>query len=136
MPDFDPYAALRANETQSRAPRLSTGDIIAQLERWGERCGFHIEEARRHSVMLRFERLPIDLDNFTREVEAFCPDALRGFGAYAAAVRQVREAGVRLPEDVREIIDGLEIDSDGFNREALKRSLFRERSLLLIWGTP
>ncbi|MCK6575988.1 DUF4253 domain-containing protein [Myxococcota bacterium] len=53
---------------------LGTDDIIARLEAWDATHGLELESFDGSSLTVRLLRLPDDLDAFSEEVYAFCPD--------------------------------------------------------------
>jgi Domain of unknown function (DUF4253) len=55
---------------------LDTAAILGRLKEWSRRCEFAIIGAGFDWVDLRFQSLPINVDQFAEEVYDFCPDTL------------------------------------------------------------
>ena len=55
---------------------LDTGAILHRLEEWSGRCEFSLLGAGFDWLELRFQTLPVNLDEFAEEVYDFCPDTL------------------------------------------------------------
>lgn len=53
---------------------LESKDILNKIARWKEKYGLSIIGCSGSWVEIQFHRLPDDLDAFTEEVYAFCPD--------------------------------------------------------------
>lgn len=71
---FDPFDTIRAAEVDPANYDLTTEDVVDQLTQWHQRFGVEIVAADTESVVLRFLRLPADLDALTAEIVEFCPD--------------------------------------------------------------
>jgi Domain of unknown function (DUF4253) len=71
---FDHLDVIRAAEVDPANHDLTTEAVADQLARWHQRFGVEIVAADTETVVLRFLRLPVDLDTLTAEIVDFCPD--------------------------------------------------------------
>lgn len=62
--------------TNGRNYELDTGKILNRLISWAERCEFAVLGAGFDWVELRFNTLPIDVEEFAEEIYDFCPATL------------------------------------------------------------
>ncbi len=133
MPDDpDKFADLRDRGTHGINFDLRTEDIIARLSQWDQAYGLDLSEVDTDRVGFVLKRLPDDLDSFVREVYDFCPDTVdQGFGCFADAYG--RDHPEDLPEGVAELIEGIDFDDPEYGLEIMKRSIRRDREVMLWW---
>lgn len=62
--------------TNGQNYKLDTGKILTRLQNWAERCEFAVLGAGFDWVELRFNTLPINVEEFAEEIYDFCPATL------------------------------------------------------------
>jgi hypothetical protein len=133
-PDDRAFDLVRQNQTDGANYDVSTEDIIRRLRDWQARCEFEVVGAERDSVTLRFSTLPEDLGAFAREIYEFCPDTIdQHFGCFEEMIDGLEEMGKDVPEDVQELIEGVDLSDEGSGLELLRRSLARDKAIQLWW---
>lgn len=109
---------------------LETDDIVQKLAVWDEKHGVHVVDTAHDRLTLQFERLPEDLVAFANEIADFCPDIIeQGFGTMAEFLGD----GDSLPDDLRQLVDGLDPDDEAFGVQALARWLKQHQAVELWW---
>ena len=74
---MDSFEAVRRAGVEAVNYDLSNAAIIRQLEDWNRRLGLEVLEVAGDRVVVRFTRLPSDLEAFIdEELMEFCPDTL------------------------------------------------------------
>lgn len=109
---------------------LETDDIVRRVAVWDDRYGVHVVATAHDRLTVQFEHLPEDLIAFANEIADFCPDIIdQGFGTMA----EFLEDGDSLPDDLRQLVDGLDPESDDFGIQALARWLKQHQAVELWW---
>ncbi len=114
---------------------LDTDAIVERLMQWDERFGINLADVRSDgSFTVQFDRLDDDVEAFAREIYAFCPDIVdQGFGEMTEAAEQFEETGRGLPDDMKQLLDGLDPDDEDFGLQVLGRWLRTHRAVGLWW---
>lgn len=112
-----------------------TDAIVERLMQWDERFGIHLVDIRTDgSFTVQFDRLADDLDAFAREIHAFCPDVVdQGFGEMNEAAAQFEASGRGLPDDMRQLLEGLDPGDEDFGLKVLGRWLHTHRAVGFWW---
>ncbi|GEM_PF-5471333 len=71
-----PFSLLWVRETNGANYDLTTQTIIDKLRTWQQLCEFYLIGASVDWVELCFSTLPIDLMQFSEDINQFCPDIL------------------------------------------------------------
>lgn len=131
---MDKYAELREKQTNGANCDVSTGDIIDRLRKWDEKCDFTIGGVGFDRVELTITRLPDDLDTFVREIYKICPDTVdQGFGCVGDEIEMYEETGQEIPERLRELVKGVDLEKEDYGLEVMKRSLQKSPRIVLWW---
>jgi len=131
---MDKYEELRTQGTNGANFDIETEDVIARLKDWDERYGIDLSEVESDRVTVRFDSLPDDLDSLAGEIYEFCPDTIdQGFGCYDEMIDAAEEMEQEVPDDVRELVNGVDLEDEDYGLELLKRSLRREMVIGLWW---
>lgn len=111
---------------------LDTGAILRRLKEWSQRCELAILGAGFDWVELRFQTLPINLEEFAEEVYDFCPDTLdQGIVLPLPENREtLDESAFQHLETIEEWMDDA---LDDQTTDDLANYLKRERRLYLWW---
>lgn len=113
---------------------LDTDAVVRRLIHWDERYGIHVLEPGHDRVTVQFERLPDDLDSFAAEIADFCPDIIhQGFGAMDEMIEGYEESGKPLPDDIRQLVEGLDYEAEDFGVRVLARWLKQHQAVELWW---
>ncbi len=111
---------------------LDTGAILNRLEDWSGRCEFSLLGAGFDWLELRFETLPVNLEEFAEEVYDFCPDTLD-----QGIVLPLPEHRDTLDETdfqaMETLVDWMEDGAEDQSTDDLANYLKRERRLYLWW---
>ncbi|MEM6483665.1 MAG: DUF4253 domain-containing protein [Pseudomonadota bacterium] len=70
----DQFDVLRAAQTDGINYGLTNADIVAKLQEWDALYGVDIWHAETDTIELTLDRLPEDIEAFSNEIYAFCPD--------------------------------------------------------------
>jgi hypothetical protein len=131
---MDKYEELRLQKTSGINYDLETEDIIRQLKQWDETYGIDISDVAFDSVFVQFKTLPDDLNLLAEEIYEFCPDTIdQHFGCVADMIGAAEEMEQEIPEDVRQLTDGVDFEDEDYGLELLKRSLKRDKAVALWW---
>ena len=131
---MDKYAELEKCGTHGANFGLSPEDIVAKFREWDEQCDFTLSDIERDSVMVNFETLPEDLDSFARDIYDFCPDTVdQGFGCIEEMMELAEDMDEDVPEDMEELVEGVDFEDEDYGIELLKRSLKRDMRIHLWW---
>lgn len=127
-------AASKGEKAVATDQRLAIPERAASfIKKWQRKAGFSIEEEA-GSLHLQFQRLPDDLDSFVRSVYRICPDAVdQAFGCVAEAVADYRDRNLALPDDLRHLIEGVDLSVDSAGLLLLRRDLEQTKRLSLWW---
>lgn len=113
---------------------VTNQDILNQLAQWEKVCSFNITDVEIDSVMVQFNTLPVDLDQFAREIYEFCPDVIdQHYGCFDEMIEAAEEVGEEIPEYVKNLMEGIDLNDENFGFELLKRDLKLQGTLHLWW---
>ncbi len=111
---------------------LNTGAILHTLEDWAGRCEFSILGAGFDWLELRFQTLPVNLEEFAEEVYDFCPDTLDQ--GIVLPLPEHRETLDEVDFQAMEtIVDWMDEAQENQSTGDLAHYLKRERRLYLWW---
>lgn len=128
-PLFEPV--LRAN-TSAPNFQLDTAAIIQHLTSWRAVCNFTITAAESDRVDISFHTLPADMTAFVADMYSFCPDIVdQGTGCVAEMVEA--EDPETMPEEMKELVQGVDFQDDDYGLEILKRILEHDKKIMLWW---
>lgn len=129
------YAALYQCGVNGTNHDLDTNAIVERLMQWDERFGIHLVDVRTDgSFTVQFDRLDEDVEPFAREIYEFCPDIVdQGFGEMNEAAEQFESSGRGLPDDMKQLLGGLDPDDEDFGLKVLGRWLLQHRAVGLWW---
>jgi hypothetical protein len=131
---MDKYADLKKCGTNGANYGLGPEDILAKFQEWDKLCDFSLSEIELDRVTVSFRSLPEDLDSFARDVYDFCPDTVdQGFGCIEEMIGAAEERGEDIPEDIKELVEGVNFEDEDYGIELLKRSLKRDMKVCLWW---
>jgi len=131
---MDKYEELKKCGTHGVNYGLSTEDILAKFREWDEVCEFNLSGIETDRVMVDFQTLPEDLDSFVRDIYDFCPDTGdQGFGCIEEMMELAEDMDEDIPEDMEELVEGLDFEDEDCGIELLKRSLKRDMRIHLWW---
>jgi hypothetical protein len=126
----DPFRAVRKAKTSAPNYDLDTDAIIAKLQAWSTLCQFRVTSAKDDALELEFDTLPTDLDAFIQDLYAFCPDIV---DQGTACVPDMVESMDEIPDDLQEMIEGLDLEDENIGFTILKRELERNQAAALWW---
>ncbi|MBN1766061.1 MAG: DUF4253 domain-containing protein [Sedimentisphaerales bacterium] len=113
---------------------VSPEDIIDKLRLWAGISQFTIDEIKRDGLRITFQKLPEDLESFCEDVYSFCPDTIdQGYGCLGEFIDASDDIGEEVPEEMLELAEGIDFESEDFGVEIMKRDLIREGILILWW---
>lgn len=125
---------LRTAQTNGVNYDVSTDDIIARLSAWDEKYGVDTSDITGASVTVHFHSVPDDTTALAEEIERFCPDTVsQGYGCYGEMVGYAEEMGQDLDPKMAELIDGVDLEEDGYGLILLARALKRDKCIGLWW---
>jgi len=131
---MDKYEELRKCGTHGGNYGLSPQDILTKFKEWDKLCDFSLSQIERDRVEVNFQTLPEDLDSFARDVYDFCPDTVdQGFGCIEEMMEWAEEMDEDIPEDMEELVEGVDFEDEDCGIELLKRSLKRDMKISLWW---
>lgn len=130
----DPFDVLRKAGTNGANYDLDTEDIIARLIAWQSRCEFQVTGAEGDTLDLVFTSLPKDLDAFVAELYDFCPDLVdQGTGCVVEMIESMEEAEQEIPEELKKLIEGVDLEDPNYGIELLKRELVAKMQIQFWW---
>lgn len=89
----DQFEILRAMNTDGINYGHDNKDVIVKLQQWMEKYPFHIIGAGLDWVEIEFRQAPKELNNFCKEVYAFCPDSVeQGVGSIGALEQSIKSS--------------------------------------------
>jgi hypothetical protein len=131
---MDKFEDLRLKKTNGINYDVTNNDIIERLSIWDAKYDLTISTVEADTVVIHLSMLPDDLDAFAREVYDFCPDTVdQNFGCYAEIIEAAEITGEELPIGVLSLVEGVDLSSDDYGLELLKRSIERDKIICLWW---
>lgn len=131
---MDKYQPLRDAGTNGMNFDLGTENVIAHLKEWDAKYGIELTDVGFDRVLVRFNRLTDDVMALAKDVYEFCPDTVdQHFGCMAELVELAEETGEDVLENVRALIDGVDLSDEEYGLELLRRSLAKEKAIGLWW---
>jgi hypothetical protein len=130
----DKYQPLRDAGTNGINFDLDTDAVIAHLKKWDTDHGIELSDVKGDAVLVRFTRLPKDVAALAKDIYEFCPDTIdQHFGCFAEMVDLADETGEELPENIAELIEGVDLSDENYGLELLERSLRKNKTVHLWW---
>ncbi len=109
-------------------------ELVKTLSDWLAISDFTVTLKDRRSLVLKFTKLPDELDKFVRAIYEFCPDVIdQGFGCLDEMINALRETGSEPPAEMLELAEGIDFSDEDYGLEVLKRDLERNHELVLWW---
>lgn len=109
-------------------------DILAKISDWNTRLQIEVIEVAGDFVTVHFKSLPTDTKAFAQEIYEFCPDTVdQHFGCFAEMIETAVETGEELPEELKELVEGVDLSEDGYGLLLLERSLKKDGQIQLWW---
>ena len=132
--EHERFADLYRHRTAAPNNDLGTADIAARLLEWDKAYGIHVVDIGHDRFTVQFENLPEDLSAFAAEMEDFCPDLVyQHFGVMDEMVEDFEESGRPLPDDMKQLVEGIDFDGEGWEQELLVRWLKQHKAVSLWW---
>ncbi len=130
----DKYTELRTKNTNAINYDLETEDIIQQLKKWDNQYGITLLHVDSDTVTIKFTTLPENLADLVTEIYAFCPDTVdQHFGCIVDLLEAAEEMQEDVPEDIRQLVEGVDLEDEGYGLELLKKSLAINQVIVLWW---
>ncbi|MEM8873271.1 MAG: DUF4253 domain-containing protein [Planctomycetota bacterium] len=127
-------AQLREAGTNGDNFDVSTDDIIARLRKWDELYGIRIDDVAFDRLTVHFEKLPEDTRVLADEIYGFCPDTVdQHFGCVVEMIDAAEDMGMDVPENITELIEGVDLDAPDYGVELLRKDLVNTKSVGLWW---
>jgi Domain of unknown function (DUF4253) len=132
---MDKFDLLREKGTCAVNYGIPTEDLVDELSIWDETYGIsHISNVEEDRVTVHFQRLPENLDELAEEIEEFCPDIVQqGFDNYPGYVELDDQFSAEAIAEMRDLMEGVDIDSADCGMELLKKYLLKHKSIELWW---
>ncbi|HIK18130.1 MAG TPA: DUF4253 domain-containing protein [Leptolyngbyaceae cyanobacterium M33_DOE_097] len=113
---------------------VSTDDVLAKLDEWSLKIKFEVLEVTQDSVTIHFQTLPKDTAKFAEEIYQFCPDTVdQHFGCFDEMIESFTEADEDIPEDVYQLIEGVDFSDENYGLILLERALKIDGHVQLWW---
>ncbi|MCA9068850.1 MAG: DUF4253 domain-containing protein [Planctomycetaceae bacterium] len=126
--------------TNGRNYELDTGKVLNRLVSWSERCEFAVLGVGYDWVELRFNTLPVDVEEFAEEIYDFCPATLDQGIVLPRLEDQETLDEPDFPsfdegnfQGLETLEDWMDNSGDAPTTQDLARYLKRERRLYLWW---
>jgi hypothetical protein len=130
----DKYEPLRNAHTNGANSDLDTQAVIEHLQGWDAQYGIELSDAKHDRVVVRFTRVPDDVSALAKDIYAFCPDIIdQNLGCAKEIVEMARDAGKPVPPSLAELIEGVDLEREGYGMELLKRALSKKKTVTLWW---
>lgn len=131
---MDKYQQLREVGTNGDNYDLGTEDVIHQLQKWDVEYGIELSDVEFDTVTVTFRNLPDDLTDLAIEIYEFCPDTIdQHFGCFAESIAIMEGFEQDLAENVKALIQDVDLTDDDYGLELLKRSLALNNAVTLWW---
>lgn len=131
---MDKFDTLREVGTDGANYDLNTEAMIAHLKVWDTQYGITVSDVKSDAVVVRFDRLPDDTLPLAGDIYAFCPDTIdQGFGVYKDMAEDYKAEGDALPEEMAELVKGVDFEDENFGLVLLSRSLSLHKVVALWW---
>lgn len=131
---MDKYEPLLKAGTNAANYEMYTADLIEHLKEWDKAYGIELSDVASDRVVVRFDRLPSDVMLLAKDVYEFCPDTIdQHFGCFKEMVDHAEETGEAIPNELTELMDGVDLDDDDYGLELLRRSLVQNKTIMLWW---
>ncbi len=132
---MDKYQSLREAKTNGANFDLNTDAIIAHLKEWDAMYGIEVSEAAPDAVTVVFRNVPADPTDLATDIDKFCPDVIgQNLGCVREMLDAAEELGQPVPPHITGLIEGVDLNEDGYGLELLKRMLLKERKRFLCGG--
>ena len=128
------YDLIIKNKINGSNYDVTTSDIVEKLKLWDSISGIDIVDVTNDCVLFVFKSLPEDLDSLSQEIYEFCPDLIdQNYGCMDQMIEMMEESGQELPQDILDLVDGVDFSENDFGMKLLKKSLIRTKQVLLWW---
>lgn len=126
--------AIKENGTSGPNYDVSTEDVIKKLKQWDSQFGIEISEVSHDHVLVEFNSIPDNLKSFAKEVYDFCPDVIdQHFGCMDEMVEMMEETGQEIAPEIADLIEGVDLEDEGFGEVLLQKSIKATQSVSLWW---
>jgi hypothetical protein len=113
---------------------ITTEDIIEKLTRWDKLYGIEISEVENDQVVVKFSRLPNDLEALASEIYEFCPDVIdQGYGCMDDILAMKTQSGTELDEETQTLIQGVDFNDENFGLKILQNDLRLSQKVFFWW---
>lgn len=131
---MDKYQPLREAGTNAANYEMGTDDVIEHLKQWDKAYGIELSEVTFDTVVVSFDRLPNDVLPLAEDIYEFCPDTIdQHFGCFKEMLEHSEETGESVPNELSQLIEGVDMDDENYGLELLKRSLVKNKKVMLWW---
>ena len=131
---MDKYQPLRDANTNGANYDLDTEAVIKHLQGWDAQYGIELSDAKHDRVAVRFNRVPDDAAALAQDIYQFCPDVIdQNLGCAKEIVEMAEMSGKPVPPSLAELIEGVDLDREGYGMELLKRALLKQKTVTLWW---
>ena len=129
-----PFQILRDQKTSAPGYEPTNDDVIAIVEKWHIQLGVTISEVGPDRFVIEFKSLPENLDEFAREIYAFCPNVIeQDFGNYEDILDSASLFPPEYIAHVQRLSEGVDFDDLNYPFELLKRSLQETQQVAFLW---
>ncbi|WP_187359963.1 ankyrin repeat domain-containing protein [Chitinolyticbacter meiyuanensis] len=128
------YLELYRKYTNGHNYELSTDAIVRQLSTWDKHYGIYVHNVEADRITVQFATLPANLDKLVKEIDKFCPDVIsQHFGILHEQASQFLAHDREVPNDLSELLYGLDPQHKRFGHQVLARWLHTHRAVELWW---
>jgi hypothetical protein len=132
---MDKYQPLRDANTNGVNYELDVDQIISQLQAWDAKYGVTLSDVTHDAVVVSFATIPEEaLAPLAAEIYDFCPDTIdQHFGCFAEMIEMAEEMDDEVPSEILKLTEGVDLESDEYGLELLRRSLAKHQRVALWW---
>jgi hypothetical protein len=128
------FDELREHQTSAPGYEPTNDEIVATVEKWNAQFGVAVSEVGPDRFTIQFKALPDNLDEFSQELYAFCPNIIeQDFGNY----EDILDSADAWPPDyiahVRRMSEGIDFTDPDYPYELLKKSLRETQRVAFMW---
>lgn len=128
------FAQLYEMQTNGINCDLQTDDICEKLDKWDSLYAIEVTDVEQDRLLVKFASLPDDLSELVDEIDEFCPDVIeQHFGCMDDAVEMMQEHDQEIPDEMAELIAGVDFNDENFGKVLLEKSLRSSKMLALWW---
>lgn len=131
MSQFD---FLREQQTCAPGYEPTNDQIVAKVEEWNSQLGVVVSEVGPDRFTIQFKTLPQNLDEFAKELYAFCPNIIeQDFGNYEDILESADDLPPEYIAHVRRMSEGIDFDDPDYPFELLKKSMRETQQVAFMW---